>query len=150
MKKTLIASIVLFWAVQDSAQLMDPEILDLDAFGREFLPVIREFDPRIDSAVVAIRTIESPRLSKAVVIAEESDLTQTSYDNSFVKAFLIEGGNPQLVIEIGRYRSFNISWLNEELFHVSNWPGRCVELHTIYSTLEDRVIYQRGFNHCGV
>lgn len=150
MMNKVLASITIFWATQVYAQIVDPQIINLDSFGAEYLPKIREFDGGIDSTVGVVRAIESPHLTKTIAIVKESDLTQTTYDKSFAKAILIEGEKPRATIEISRYRSFNISWLNEELIHISNSPGRCVELHTIYSTIENRTIYVQGFNHCGV
>ena len=137
-------------ATQAAAQVIDPQIMDLESFGAEYLPTIREFNQITDATSIAIRVIKSPYLTQTLTITEESDLTKITYGNSFAKAILINAGKPRLTIEIRRYHRFSITWLNEELLHVSNWPSRCVELHTIFSTEEDRAVYEQGFNHCGV
>ena len=148
--KKVLALTLYFFVFEPTAQTIEPQIMALQAFGREYLPEIRKFDPRTDDAVTAKRIIQSPHQTKTVAVLEESDLTEVTYDTSFAKAALIIEGKPALTIELSRYRSFDISWLNEELIQISVWPGRCVELHTIFSTLDNRPIYEQGFQICGV
>ena len=81
---------------------------------------------------------------------EESDLTKVTYDSSFAKVIVQKDGAPLLTIEIDRYKTYQVAWLNGDLVQITNWLGRCVELQTIYSVLESRQIYQEGFDHCGV
>ncbi len=85
-----------------------------------------------------------------IVIQEESDLTIVTYNDSIAKAVVWEGSIPKFTITIERYSNYEIAWLNEELIQITNWPGRCVSIYTIYSTIEEMNIYEAGFNHCGV
>lgn len=132
------------------SQVIDPQKMDLASFGSEYLPIIRDYAGSVDLSNNFVRRIESPHSTMEIIVQEESDLTKTSYDNSFAKAIVQLSGAPLLTIEIYRYKRYDLAWLNEDLIQITNWPGRCVELHTIYSVLGGREIYQEGFSHCGV
>lgn len=136
------------------AQIIDPVKLDLAGFAGEYLPVIERYDSDYSSgsgsSSVVIREIDSPHGTKKIVINEESDLMLVGSGETVAKATVVEGDATKLTITVEQYGRFEIEWLNEELFQIVNWPGRCISLYTIYSTIEERVIYEAGFNHCGV
>lgn len=131
------------------SQVIEPQKIDLAAFGSEYFPIVRAYAGSADFSSSFVRQIKSPHASMELIIQEESDLTKVTYDKSFAKAIVISDGVPILTMEVHGYSSYNIVWLNEDLIQITNWPGRCVELHTIYSVLESREIYQEGFQHCG-
>lgn len=132
------------------SQVIEPRKLDLESFGSEYLPIVRDYVDSVDFSSNFVRRIDSPHATMEIIVKEESDLTKVTYDNSFAKAIVQKSGAPFLTIEIHRYSTYNVAWVNEDLIQITNWPGRCVELHTIYSVLEGRQIYQEGFSHCGV
>ena len=132
-----------------SGQVMSPVQVDLSAIEQEYLPEIRDFDPSQDMISRALREIDSPYYTSKVIVQQESDLTRIAYDESLVKASVVMNGTPFMTFLIRHYKSYEIFWLDDEVFQITNWPGRCLELITIYSVLERRVVYQTGFQHCG-
>jgi len=132
------------------SQIIEPRKMDLAVFGSEYLPIVRAYAGSGNFSSNFVRRIKSPHASMELIIQEESDLTNVTYDKSVVKAIVLADGKPVLTMEVHGYSSYNIAWLNEDLIQITNWPGRCVELQTIYSVIESREIYQEGFQHCGV
>lgn len=143
----VLLQLLFIWSA--SAQVMDPQKMDLDSFGSDYLPVIRAYESVVDFSETMVEQISSPHGTMELTVQEESDLTKITYDSSFSKTIVQQNGLPILTIELSGYRNYQIVWLNEDLLQITNWPGRCVELHTIYSVLDQHEIYQVGFNHCG-
>ena len=132
------------------SQIFEPRKMDLELFGSEYLPLVRDYVESLDFSSNFVRRVDSPHATMEIIVQEESDLTKVTYDSSFAKVIVQKDGAPLLTIEIDRYKTYQVAWLNEDLVQITNWPGRCVELQTIYSVLEGRQIYQEGFDHCGV
>lgn len=123
------------------SQSIEPQKLDLATFGSAYLPIVRAYAGSGDFSSDVVRRIMSPYASMELIIQEESDLTKVTYDKSLVKGIVLSDGEPILAMEVHGYSSYNIVWLNEDLIQITNWPGRCVEMQTIYSVLEGREIY---------
>ena len=150
MMKNVPAYIAFLFIGSAYSQVTEPQKIDLAAFGSEYLPLVRAYAGSVDFLSNFVRRIKSPKASMELIIQEESDLAKVTYDKSFAKAIVLSDGEPILTMEVYGYSSYDMVWLNEDLIHITNWPRRCVELHTIYSVLESREIYQEGFQHCGV
>lgn len=149
MRKVL--TFLLLWSGSVAqAQVIDPQPMDLSAFGAEYLPVIQVASGGTSTQGAIVRETNSPFRTMKVVVHQESDLTQIDYGNSYARASVQKGDSELFSIEIHRYKSYSINWLNEDLIQIENWPDRCVELHTIFDSRNGSVIYQGGFNHCGV
>ena len=149
MMKKVPACIAFLFIGSAYSQVIEPQKMDLVAFGSEYLPIVRAYAGSGDFSSNFVRRIKSPHASMELIIQEESDLTKVTYDKSLAKAIVLSDGEPILTMEVHGYSSYDIVWLNEDLIQITNWPGRCVELQTIYSVLEHREIYQEGFQHCG-
>lgn len=131
-------------------QIAPPTEFDFGDWGSEYVPEYRAYEPRTDDSIDALEEIHSPRLTRSIRIISLSNLVEVPYDQSIAKAVIFEGEQPLTTITINQYRNFEFEWLNENLIHLTNSPGRCVTIDTIYDVSVAELIYKAGFNHCGV
>lgn len=130
-------------------QGISPQQIDLSSVEVESLPEIRGFDPAQDIASGDAREIDSPYYTSKIIVEEEPDLAKIATGDSVVRASVFMNGTPFMTFQIRQVQRFNVFWLDDEVFQISNWPDPCLELITIYSVLERKVVYQTGFQYCG-
>ena len=133
-----------------TAQTAPPFQMDLEAWGQEYLPVFTDFDRAIHVLPDSQNAIRSSIGSASVSVTSESDLTVVPYDESHAEAVIFSGEEPVVHIAFDQYRNYLFKWINETVLHVYLSPGRCVTIDTLYDIRTRSVIYQEGFNHCGV
>ena len=126
-----------------------PQQLDLASIAEEYLPEIRAYDPMLDMASGDVREIDSPYYTSKILLAEEPDLAHEAAGVRVVRASVVMNGTPFMTFLIRQFQRFNVFWLDDEVFQISNWPDPCLELITIYSVLDRQVLYQTGFQYCG-
>ena len=146
----ILPTLAFFISCSVCAQIAPPTEIDLNDLGSNYVPAYRDFDPGNDNPSDAPEEILSPRQTRSVRIISQSKLTEVPYEQSIAKAVIFEGERPLTTITISQYRNFEIKWLNENLVHLMNSPGRCVTVDTIFDVSSSRLIYKAGFNHCGV
>ena len=146
----IVPILILFLSFSVCAQIAPPTEFDVNDWGTDYAPEYRDYDPEIDESNGEIEVIPSPRQTRSVRIISQSNLLEVPYDQSTAKAVIFAGDKPLTTITIKQYRNFEFKWLNENLIHLMNSPGRCVTIDTIFDVSTSELIYTAGFNHCGV
>ena len=146
----IVPTLALLVSCSVFGQIAPPTEFDFNDWGSEYVPDYRAYESKSDESNDALEEILSPRLTRSIRIISQSDLAEVPYDQSTAKAVIFEGERPLTTITINRYRNFDFKWLNENLIHLMNSPGRCVTIDTIFDVSISELIYKAGFNHCGV
>lgn len=145
-----VVAAVLLWTHSASAQIIPPQYIAPAESDDAYTPLFRDYDPLRDAATGLIRQIRSPQIWNEIIVVEESDTTKALAPDTLAKAVVVVAGLPILTIEISGYKNYTLSWINEELVHVRNFPGRCVSVDTLYNLRSRTISYHAVFNHCGV
>ena len=145
-----ITILVLLLTPMSWGQTTDPRKTGLDYWGREYAPIFRPFDAQTDHIGYSISETNSPFARRSIHLIEESDLSITPYSESFLKAVIFELDNPVVTIEINKYRNYEFVWINEDVIHIFTSPGRCVRIDAVYDVSAGELLYEAGFNFCGV
>ena len=146
----VIVSLVLLYGQLANAQIIPPHYIPPSDNDKTYIPVFRDYDPLRDDIADSIRQFRSPQRWNVIQILEESDTTKVVAQDTFAKAVAFVNDSPIITVEVSEYRNYTFSWINDELVHVSNSPGRCVSVDTIYNLRVKRIEYHAVFNHCGV
>jgi len=124
--------------------------LNLESWGSQYVPKVREFDPKIDTVKVEVIQNYTPFKTRSAVTINESNLEVVGYSDSKAKIAIFEQLDSKMVIEITSYKSFSYQWINEDLISIESWPGRCVNINMVYDFSSNKVIYLAGYQHCGL
>jgi len=125
----------------------NPSVIDPGPFSK-YHSEIKDYDLAETAAIGYDRIVYSPSKTKKLYI-KSTDPAVVPYDKSGTTISVFSTKGPLSIIRFNGYKSYNIDWINEELLHISIWPGNCIELDEIINISERKKIYSSGFDHCG-
>lgn len=134
------------------SQTEAPRVGDIDfsVWGQVYLPSIKRVDSRTELEELSAggRVVTDTNSSKEIHIISESDLVETPYDESYLRAVIFDDGVPLAVVEINKYRNYEFSWVGPDVLNIFSSPGRCIRIDTQFNVSTMEVVEQKGTNFC--
>jgi len=150
MKKIFTLFLLLVFSFPAWASDLNDNVFKEDvAQWKDYLTIIRDYNSKEDD-LSSPKEIRYSNFKTKKVLIKSSDLSKVPYDKSVAKFIIVTISGPTIVIEVKKYKTFHINWVNEELIHFQIWPGRCLELDQIININTKEIIYSGSFQHCGV
>ncbi len=148
MKSLLTLLVTCFLASSWAGNVLEyPVPTDLSMWHK-YLPSIGNYVSKNDD-ILAYGDIQySPHKTRKLKI--KSNINIVAYDISQTIITIFKSDSPLAIVELKGSKHVNVSWINEELIHIQNWPGRCLQLDSIFNVVKREFIYRSGLNHCGV
>ena len=115
---------------------------------QKYLPALGDGKTDLEKLPLQGKAKFSPFKTRKLII--NSNLSNVAYEKSQTLISIFKLDKLLTIVELSGSKSVEANWINEELIHIQNWPGRCIQLDSIFNVVKNEFVYMAGLNHCGV